>query len=297
MQKAVIFIVGPTASGKTSAAIRVAKALGCAVVSADSRQVYQEMKIGTARPDEGELATVPHFFIGNISIHENYTAGRFAREVRAWLNAYFEHHDRVVICGGTGMYIKVLLEGVERMPVPESIRLQVRQHYEDQGMDGLVQAISASAPDLLPEIDVTNPQRLMRVLEWVLAGRQETNAEPWPPHWRVLKIGLMLDRPDLYARINTRVEIMLQRGLWKEAETLYPYRQLNALQTVGYQEIFQAMEGLMTANEAVEKIKQHTRNYAKRQLTWFRKDSEIKWMEAGNQEAMVAAALAFSQGI
>lgn len=294
--KRLIVVLGPTASGKTATAINLAKLLACDVVSADSRQVFQEMRIGTARPSDDELQGVNHHFLGHISISETYTAGRFAQEANAWILDYFKTHDTLVLCGGTGLYIKALLEGIDRKPVSEEIRLTVRQIQEERGLEGIHQALTNQGVNLDYEPEKSNPQRMMRLLEWVLAGKPESQLEPLPTNWIILKIGLELPREKLYERINLRVDKMVVDGLFNEAESLYPNKSLNALQTVGYQEIFDYLDGKMTQGQAIEKIKQHTRNYAKRQMTWFRKDSEIRWFDPENQEGIEEAVLAVSHG-
>jgi tRNA dimethylallyltransferase len=293
--KNVWIVCGPTASGKTSFAIELAKVRKAEILSSDSRQIYKELVIGVARPEPEELAAVPHHFIGVVSIEEEYTVGRFAREAREWMEIYFLSHDDLVICGGTGLYIKALLEGVDRMPVPEEIRQEVQEMLDREGLYFLTQKLREADPDLFEMIELTNPRRVQRALEWVLAGKPEKKAPDWPQNWNVQKLAPDVSRDILYDRINLRVDQMMEKGLWEEAQSLYPFRDLNALKTVGYQELFEAMSGLITKGKAVELIKQHTRNYAKRQLTWFRKEEEIRWVKPENQAAILGE-LSFSQG-
>jgi tRNA dimethylallyltransferase len=265
------------------------------ILSSDSRQIYKELVIGVARPEKEELAAVPHHFIGTVSIEEEYTVGRFAREAREWMEIYFQAHDDLVICGGTGLYIKALLEGVDRMPVPEEIRLEVQEMLDREGLYFLTQKLREADPDLFETIELTNPRRVQRALEWALAGKPEKKAPDWSPIWNVQKLAPDVSRDILYDRINLRVEEMMEKGLWEEARSLFPFRDRNALKTVGYQELFEAMNGLITKERAVELIKQHTRNYAKRQLTWFRKEEGIRWVKPEDQAAILEE-LSFSQG-
>jgi tRNA dimethylallyltransferase len=293
--KNVWIVCGPTASGKTSFAIQLAQVRKAEILSSDSRQIYKELVIGVARPEPAELAAVPHHFIGNVSIEEEYTVGRFAREAREWMEIYFQTHDDLVICGGTGLYLKALLEGVDRMPVPEEIRLEVQEMLDREGLYFLTQKLREADPDLFETIELTNPRRVQRALEWVLAGKPEKKAPDWPQNWNVQKLAPDVSRDILYDRINLRVDQMMEKGLWEEAQSLFPFRDLNALKTVGYQEIFEAIDGLITKEKAVELIKQHTRNYAKRQLTWFRKEEGIRWVKPEDQAAILGE-LSFSQG-
>ena len=293
--KNVWIVCGPTASGKTSFAIQLAQVRKAEILSSDSRQIYKELVIGVARPEPAELAAVPHHFIGTVSIEEEYTVGRFAREAREWMEIYFQTHDDLVICGGTGLYLKALLEGVDRMPVPEEIRLEVQEMLDREGLYFLTQKLREADPDLFETIELTNPRRVQRALEWVLAGKPEKKAPDWPQNWNVQKLAPDVSRDILYHRINLRVDQMMEKGLWEEAQSLFPFRDLNALKTVGYQEIFEAIDGLITKEKAVELIKQHTRNYAKRQLTWFRKEEGIRWVKPEDQAAILGE-LSFSQG-
>ena len=293
--KNVWIVCGPTASGKTSFAVQLARVRKAEILSADSRQIYKELVIGVARPEPEELAAVLHHFIASVSIEEDYTVGRFAREAREWMEIYFQNHEDLVICGGTGLYIKALLEGVDRMPVPEEIRLEVQEMLDREGLYFLTQKLREADPDLFETIELTNPRRVQRALEWVLAGKPEKKAPDWPQNWNVQKLAPDVSRDILYDRINLRVEQMVEKGLWEEAQSLFPFRDLNALKTVGYQEIFEAMSGLITKERAVELIKQHTRNYAKRQLTWFRKEEGIRWVKPEDQAAILEE-LSFSQG-
>jgi len=274
-----IIIAGPTAVGKTAAAIETALALGTEIVSADSRQCFREMKIGVARPSEEELATVKHHFIANHSVTENITAASFAKEGRACLAAIFSRKDHAVVCGGTGLYIKALVEGLDEIPeIDEQFRAQVSLLYAEQGVDALRAELLRLDPDFATMGDANNPARMMRALEVVMATGEPIRTfqkgsvmndeeRGFSVRYRILD----LPREELYGRINSRVDKMVLEGLEEEVRGLMPYRDRPSLQTVGYQEFFDFFDGKCSREEAIEKIKQHTRNYAKRQITWFKK--------------------------
>lgn len=284
-QKIVWVVCGPTASGKTRLAIDLARKRNAEVLSFDSRQIFKEMTIGVARPTEAELAEVPHHFIATHTIAEPYTAGQFAREAKAFLQTYFQQKREVVLCGGTGLYLDALLKGMDRQPVPENIRQSVRDLYEQAGIEGLQSAVKSEDEAISPDLEWQNPNRLMRYLEWIRAGKPASEPASWPANWIIRKVAPQVERDWLYARINLRVENMLSEGLWEEAVSLFSQRDLPALQTVGYQEIFDCLLGILTRETAIEKIKQHTRNYAKRQITWFKRDPEIEWLKPEDQAA------------
>lgn len=272
-------VCGPTASGKTGFAIELATRLGAEILSYDSRQWYRELNIGVARPAPEELAAVPHHFIAEGSIHDPWTAGTFARMARTFLESYFEKKQHVVLAGGTGLYLKALLEGLDRAPASEPMRRIVEELFRKEGTEGLAHALTQEAADMDAVARSGNPARMMRALEWVRAGRQSSGPDALPPDWSIRKMAIDWPRPELYRRINERTDAMLAAGLWEEAEALFPFRHLPALQTVGYREIFEALENRMSREEAEEKIRQHTRNYAKRQLTWFGRDPETEWIK------------------
>jgi tRNA dimethylallyltransferase len=267
-------------------AIELGQHLKAEILSADSRQLYAELCIGVARPEPEELRLVKHHFIGNISISEDYTAGRYGREARIFADTYFQQHEHLVVCGGTGLYIKAFLEGIDRNPANEEVRAMLEMQLENNGLASLVEELSSRNPALAAETDLHNPRRILRALEWEISGGKKQETGGLPADWKVIKMAPNVNRETLYARINQRVEKMLASGLWEEAERHFPQRHLNALHTVGYREIFDCMEGKYNFAEAVEKIKQHTRNYAKRQLTWFRKDPDIHWIERLNLSAL-----------
>jgi tRNA dimethylallyltransferase len=293
--KNIIVITGPTASGKTGLAIALAKKWNAEILSCDSRQVYSELNIGVARPEPAELEAVKHHFIGHISIHESYSAGRFAREARVFLEHYFQKKETILICGGTGLYLKALFEGLDKQQVDLKIRASLERELAEKGLENLVEELKAYQTDSVQSIDLKNPRRVLRALEWIRQGKKELEPDPWPENWKVTQYAIDWPRPVLYQRTNQRVEEMIKNGLWEEATDCITWKSLNALQTVGYQEIFDAIEGKMNRQEAIEKIKQHTRNFAKRQITWFKKIIDLVWIPAGTQAEMVEAVLR-SQG-
>ncbi len=274
-KKHCIIVAGPTAVGKTAEAIRIAKALQTEIISADSRQCYRELNIGVARPTEEELFEVKHHFIANHSITETITAASFAKEALGYLNIIFNKCDHAVICGGTGLYIKALAEGLDDIPeVPEKVRIEVTSLFNEEGTEGLRKRLLELDPDYASRSDIHNPNRMMRALEVYLhtgspIGSFQTGASQkrdFTIEYRILE----LPREQLYERINQRVDKMMETGLEEEAQSVLPYRDHVALQTVGYKELFDYFDGKCTREEAIEKIKQHTRNYAKRQITWFK---------------------------
>ncbi|HWA34480.1 MAG TPA: tRNA (adenosine(37)-N6)-dimethylallyltransferase MiaA, partial [Cyclobacteriaceae bacterium] len=293
MPGTLIVIVGPTASGKTALAIHLATIYGTEIVSADSRQIYKELDIGTAKPTESELRQVRHHFIDTKSITEDYDAGTFAREARQVIDELFQVKKYVILCGGSGLYVKALLEGFDELPdVPGGIRTDIIESYNRNGLSWLQEEVRTLDPEYFEIVDRQNPQRLMRALEVIrssgkpfsLFRKKEKIILPF----NVVKIGLNLDRDTLYERIDTRMDKMISDGLFAEAEKFFTSRHLNALQTVGYQEIFGFMEGAYDREEAVRLLKRNSRHYAKRQMTWFRKDKEIEWFDPGNWEPIVA---------
>lgn len=285
-------IVGPTAVGKTALAIELAQALGTEIISADSRQFYREMTIGTAKPTADELAAVRHHFINSHSIQQKYDAAQFGEDALSKIHELFEKYDSVIVCGGSGLYVKALLEGFDDIPeVPEEIREMVTEKYKAGGVAWLQQEVQKLDPEYFSMADQQNPARLSRALEVVLAtGSSITSFQKKQKRvlpFQVIKIGLDMERKELYRRIDERMDAMIQAGLFEEAEKLYPYREHNALQTVGYQEVFDFMEGKYDRNEAIRLLKRNSRRYAKRQLTWFKRDEEIRWFSNTNASALV----------
>ena len=283
--KKIIVIEGPTAVGKTAVAIDLALRLGTEIISADSRQCYKGMSIGTAKPTPDELKLVKHHFIDEFPVTTQLDAHDFEQLALGCLEHIFLTNDHAVVCGGTGLYIKALCEGIDDMPaVDPSINDEVNEAYNSKGLIWLQETVQQEDPLFYAQGEIQNPARLLRALIFIRSAgesiiKYRTNARKDRP-FGIIKIGLELQREELYKRINERVDNMLARGLADEVATLYPYRHLKNLRTVGYEELFGYMDGECTMKEAVTKIKQHTRNYAKRQLTWFKKDTGTTWFRA-----------------
>lgn len=283
----VYIIAGPTAVGKTAIAIQLAKHLGTAIISADSRQCYREMTIGTAKPTAAELTEIPHYFINSHSVTEHLSTADYEQLALQYLDGIFKYTNTAVVCGGTGLYIKTLCEGIDAMPdVDAAIDQQVNEQYKQQGIGWLQTAIQTEDPAFYNSGEIQNPVRMIRALSFIRStGESIVNYRKGHKATRpfnIVKIALELPREVLYQRINHRVDIMMQDGLLQEAQQLYEHRHLKNLQTVGYSELFDYLDGKYTLDEAVDKIKQHSRNYAKRQLTWFRKDKEFHWLDAAD---------------
>lgn len=282
-----IIIAGPTAVGKTSLAIEVAKAFNTSIISADSRQCYRELTIGVAKPAPEQLQSVKHYFINSNSIHEEVNAAVFEQFALTALHEIFQHHPVAVVVGGTGLYIKALCEGMDAIPVvsPDT-RDEIRTMYEKHGLSWLQQQISAHGLLPLHANELQNPQRLMRSLEVMLCTgrsiRSFQTAEKKARDFNITTIALQLPRNELYQNINNRVDKMITLGLADEVNTLLPYKHLNALNTVGYKEMFDFFERKISFEEAVEEIKKNTRHYAKRQMTWFSRDPSIRWIAPGS---------------
>jgi tRNA dimethylallyltransferase len=292
--KRLIAISGPTASGKTELAIKLAQHFSTEILSVDSRQLYSEMPIGSAQPDAHQLAAVQHHFIASHSIHQGLSAAQYAKEARHTLNALFGRYDNVIAVGGSTLYFKALLEGLDDIPaVPDAARQQAQDVYEVHGLAGLQKEVEKADHEFYAKSDVNNHRRLLRALEVYYATGTPISffhgqsAGVKLPYDEVVKIGLDLPRQELYSRIDFRCEKMLDEGLLDEVEGLYPYRDLRPLQTVGYSEFFEYIDGMLTYEQALEKFKQHTRNYAKRQMTWFKKDEEVRWFGAGDAEGIL----------
>lgn len=289
----VLVIAGPTAVGKTAVAIEVARHFGTEIISADSRQCYRELNIGVARPDKDELDQVPHHFIASHSIRQEVTAAGFADYALQVSHRLFQQHDQVVMAGGTGLYIRAFCEGLDDIPdVSAELREQIQEEYIKKGMTWLQAEVAVKDPLFYQKGEILNPQRLMRALEVVEATGQSilsfhTGQQQERP-FRSIRIALELPREELYARINRRVDKMMDAGLLEEVKSLYSYRSLNALQTVGYAELFAYLDGTHSLERAVELIKQNTRRYAKRQLTWLRRMTDIQWFHPANIDGIIA---------
>ena len=293
--KTVIIICGPTAVGKTAVAISLAKHFNTEIISADSRQCFKELNIGVARPSEDELKQVPHHFIASHSIGENVNAVFFEQYALQKANALFRKHDHVIMVGGTGLYIRAFCEGLDEIPsVDESIRKKITENYELNGLLWLQDAVKKKDPKFFAAGEIQNPQRMMRALEVIESTGKSIldfrRNEKTKRDFKIFKIGLELPKDELQNNINERVDKMVELGLIEEVRSLITYRHLNALQTVGYSEIFEYIDGKISLDEAIEEIKTNTRQYAKRQLTWFRKDKEIQWIDSRQIEGITTMA-------
>lgn len=284
MRPLLTIVLGPTAVGKTDYSISLAREYDSPIVSCDSRQIFKEMKIGTACPDDEQLAAVKHYFIASHSIHDNYTAGKYELEANALLEELFKSHDRIVMTGGSGLYINAFINGLDDFPpADQKLREELMRRLETEGLEPLKQQLAELDPVSYETIDVNNRQRVVRALEVTLAtGRPFSSFKSSPRKNRpfdIEKIGLRRNREELYDRIDRRVEAMLEQGLVEEARGLYPYRNLPALNTVGYKELFGWFEEKYDYQEAVRLIKRNTRHYAKRQMTWWGREKDIVWID------------------
>jgi tRNA dimethylallyltransferase len=280
----VIIIVGPTAVGKTAAAIRLARHLKTKIISADSRQCYRELNIGVAKPSPAELAAVHHYFIDTHSIQAEVNAATFEQLALDWTETIFRSSPVAVMVGGTGLYIRAFTDGLDTIPpVDPAIRSQVRRDYEEHGLPWLQEELKKYDPAFYAQGEMQNPQRVMRALEVRLSTGQSIlsfrTREPAKRPFQIKTFGLQLPKDELHDRINQRVDAMMQAGLLDEVKSLLPWRHQNALQTVGYKELFGYLDGKHTLEQAINEIKTNTRQYAKRQLTWFRRDLSVRWTD------------------
>jgi tRNA dimethylallyltransferase len=281
-ESTLICIVGPTAIGKTNLSIELANCFSTEILSADSRQFFKEMEIGTAVPSQNELSQAKHRFIQHISIKADYNVGQFEKEATEVLEAIFKTRSRAILVGGSGLYQKAVTEGLDLFPeIPLNIRLSIENLLNSEGLGVLQSMLKKKDPEYYKQIELSNPRRLTRALEVIEASGKPystflNQAKP-ERSFNSIKIGLDAPREIIYSRIEKRVDKMIANGLVEEAESLYPFKHLNALQTVGYKELFSHFEGKVTKAEAISEIKKNTRRFAKRQLTWFKKDPQIKW--------------------
>lgn len=291
--KRLVVLVGATGSGKTDLSIRLAKHYRAPILSTDSRQVYRGMPIGTAQPTDEQLKTIEHHFIATFDIHHDFNCGQYEVQALELLRQLFVRHDTVIAVGGSGLYVKALCEGMDDLPEADpELRGTLRQRLANEGLESLGEELKRLDPVYYAQVDRSNPARVMRALEVCLqTGRPYSEQRTKPRrerNFRILKIGTDVPRAELYGRIDRRVDEMLAEGLEVEARRLYPYKHLNALQTVGYKELFDYFDGRCSRDEAVELIKRNTRRYAKRQLTWFRRDPEIFWAPPGDTDKIIA---------
>ncbi|HXH19488.1 MAG TPA: tRNA (adenosine(37)-N6)-dimethylallyltransferase MiaA [Chitinophagales bacterium] len=292
MKKKLIAIVGPTAVGKTETAIALARLFHTEIISADSRQFYKELNIGVARPSEKQLQEVKHHFIACRSLKDEYAAGQFGQDALKCLQQLFSKHDVAVLVGGSGLYVNAVCEGLDAVPPKdEKVRVQLEKELNEKGLAYLQRELKKADPDYYQSADIRNPRRVLRALEVCrISGKPFSSFHKSRRHERdfqVIKIGLTMERNELYERINHRVDEMMKRGLLEEVRQLIPYKGIHALQTVGYRELFDYFDGNTDLKTAVNLIKQNTRHYAKRQFTWFRKDKEIKWFEPSQKNDFV----------
>jgi tRNA dimethylallyltransferase len=292
VSKTLIVILGPTAVGKTAFAIDLAKHYRTDILSADSRQFYKELNIGVARPSESELAQAHHHFIGFLSIQEHYSAGMYERDALLLLEKLFREKDVVICVGGSMLYIDALIVGLDTLPSDKALKQQLTAELQEKGIEHLQQKLQSVDPEYYAEVDIHNPHRIVRALEVIELTGEKYSVQRKGQHihrpFNVVKIGLTAQRNNLYKRINQRVDKMMSEGLLHEVQKIAEHKELNALNTVGYKELFDYLEGKSTLEFAVEKIKQHSRNFAKRQLTWWRRDKDIFWMDVTTQSPTTA---------
>jgi tRNA dimethylallyltransferase len=289
----IIVVAGPTAVGKTALSIKLAKQFNCPIISADSRQFYKEMTIGTAKPSEKEMDSVPHYFINHISIHNTYNVGQFEKEAIHTIENLFTQNKYIILVGGSGLYINAILNGVDEFDeIPKEIRDEINNEYESKGISYLQEELKKVDETYYNQVDRFNPQRIIRALEvykhtgkpYSSFRKKEKKNRPF----ETINLLINTNRDVLYQRINQRVDKMMDDGLLREAENLYSFKHLNALNTVGYKELFNYFDGKDTLENAVEQIKQNTRRYAKRQLTWFNNQGEFETFEPNDFEKIIA---------
>jgi len=290
--KTLVVLLGPTAVGKTELSLELAEMMHTDIISADSRQIYADLKIGTAAPIPEQLARVKHHFIGTLQLADYYSAAQYADEVLSLLGKLFLTHESVLMTGGSMMYIDAVCQGIDDIPtVDEETREMMWRKYDEVGLEGLQRELRLLDPEYYAVVDLKNHKRLIHALEiCYMTGktfssfRQRKKADR---PFNIIKIGLNRERPELFDRINRRVDQMMSVGMLEEARQVYPYRQLNSLNTVGYKELFKYIDGEWTLDEAVEKIKRNTRVYAKKQLTWFKKDTSIHWFHPEQKQEII----------
>ncbi len=289
LTKTAIFICGPTAVGKTDVSITLAQDLQTEIISFDSRQFFKELQIGAAPPSREDLDLAKHHLVGHLSVKEEYSAGDFERDALKILDKIFEKKDTAILVGGSGMYMKALAEGFDEMPeIPKEVRERLKHKLQNEGLESLSSQLKTADPTYHAQVDLHNPQRVIRALEII-----ETTGQPYSQfrkgekakrHFNILKVGITLPREELYERINLRVDNMIEAGLEEEVRSLLPFREKNSMQTVGYREFIRYFDGEWDKETAISEIKKNSRRYAKRQMTWFNRDKEIKWFEPKDVE-------------
>ena len=292
MAKTLIVITGPTAVGKTQLCLDIARHFDIPIINADSRQIYKELSIGTAKPSAEEQQTVKHYFVGTLSLQDYYSASLFESQVMNLLDMLFKTSDYALMAGGSMMYIDAVCDGIDDIPtIDNDTRATIKQRLADKGLEKLCEELQRLDPEYYEIVDRQNPKRVVHALEiCTMTGRTYTSfrkREKKERPFHIVKIGLNREREELYNRINTRVDMMMQQGLLQEAETLYPLRDLNALNTVGYKEMFEYINGRRPLDEAVERIKGNTRRYARKQLTWYKKDPHIRWFHPNQKKYII----------
>lgn len=292
MAKTLIVITGPTAVGKTQLCLDIARHFGIPIINADSRQIYKELSIGTAKPSAEEQQIVKHYFVGTLSLQDYYSASLFESQVMNLLDMLFKTSDYALMAGGSMMYIDAVCDGIDDIPtIDNDTRTTMKQRLADEGLEKLCEELQRLDPEYYEIVDRQNPKRVVHALEiCTMTGRTYTSfrkREKKERPFHIVKIGLNREREELYNRINTRVDMMMQQGLLQEAEALYPLRDLNALNTVGYKEMFEYINGHWPLDEAVERIKGNTRRYARKQLTWYKKDQQIRWFHPNQKKEII----------
>jgi len=287
--KTLIVLIGPTGVGKTDLSIRIAEKYNSPIISADSRQLYSELKIGTAAPSEEYLKRIKHYFVGTLKLTDYYSAAQYESDVMELLDALFKNHDTILLTGGSMMYIDAICKGIDDIPTVDSeTRRMMMEKYENEGLERLCSELKLLDPEYYSIVDLKNPKRVIHALEiCYMTGKTYTSFRTGNKKQRpfnILKIGLSRDRDELYERINRRVDIMISEGLIDEVKSVYKYKELNSLNTVGYKEIIQYLDGNWTLDYAIDKIKQNSRIYSRKQMTWFKRDNEINWFNPDNEE-------------
>lgn len=290
--KTLFVLIGPTGVGKTELSLSIAEMLGCDIVSADSRQMYADLKIGTAAPTSKELTRVRHHFVGQLALTDYYSAARYEEEAMECLSKLFTQNDYALLTGGSMMYVDAVCKGIDDIPtVDTETRSFMMERYEKEGLETLCGELRLLDPEYYRTVDLKNPKRVIHALEIChMTGRTYTSYRTQTCKerpFRIVKIGLRREREELYERINRRVEIMMEQGLLEEVKSVLPYRHLNSLNTVGYKELFMYLDGEWTLDFAIEKIKQNSRIYSRKQMTWFKRDTEIHWFHPDETERII----------